>query len=128
MFFLECIESILGSFYFILPATSLSFLLKLVILVVLIRKTFTMDTVARPLFFLFAILVGNMFSDLAWILKLSQLLFLPEISYQIVLFIIRVAWIFLLVQFQSISLFIESLVTDQYSLPFRQKVLDYFLR
>jgi len=123
MFFLEFFESILSSFYFILLATSLSFFLKLVILVILIRKTMKMDAIARPLFFLFAILVGNMFSDLAWVLKLSQLLFLPQISYQIVLFIIRIAWVFFLVQYQSISLFIESLVTDNYVLPLRQKLL-----
>src|SRR5438445_4629971 len=114
MFFLECIESILGSFYFILPATSLSFLLKLVILVVLVRKTLTMDTVARPVFFLFAILIGNMFSDLGWALKLFQSLFCPQLSYQIVLFIIRIAWVFFLVQCLSMSLFIESLVTNNY--------------
>jgi hypothetical protein len=79
MFFLEFFESILSSFHFILVATSLSFLLKMGILIALIRKTINMGTVARPLFFLFAILVGNMFSDLAWMLKLSQLLFSPKL-------------------------------------------------
>jgi transcriptional regulator of aromatic amino acid metabolism len=123
MFFLEFLESILSSFYFILLSTSLSFLLKLGFLIALIRKMLRMQTVARPLFFLFAILVGNMFSDLSWVLKLSQLLFLPQISYQIVLFVIRIAWVFFIVQYQSISLFIESLVTDNYVISFRQKFL-----
>jgi len=122
MFFLEYIELILGSFYFILPATFLSFLLKLGILVALIKKTVNIDSITRPFAFLVAILVGNMFSDLAWIVKLAQILFLPQLSYQIVLFVIRIAWIFLLVQFQSMSLFIESLVTDYYIIPLRQKV------
>ncbi len=122
MFFLEFLESILSSFYFILSATSLSFLLKSGILVALISKTVNMKRVARPLFFLVAILVGNMFSDLAWVLKLSQSLFFPQLSYQIVLFIIRIAWVFFIVQYQSMSLFIESLVTDCYILPLRQKI------
>ncbi|HSC24796.1 MAG TPA: sigma 54-interacting transcriptional regulator [Candidatus Babeliales bacterium] len=78
---------------------------------------------AKPLFFLFTILIGNMFSDLAWILKLSQELFFPQLGYQIVLLIIRIAWIFFLVQYQSISLFIESLVVDSYYIPIRQKIL-----
>lgn len=125
MFFLEFIESILSSFYFILCSTSVSFLLKLGILVALIRKTVNMNTVVRPLFFLVAILVGNMFSDLAWVLKLSQELFLPQISYQIVLFIIRIAWVFFLVQYQSMSLFIESLVTTHYVFSIRQKILCF---
>ena len=51
MFFLECVESVLSSFYFILLATSLSFLLKLGILIALIRKTIGMESIARPLFF-----------------------------------------------------------------------------
>jgi len=122
MFFLEFFESILSSFYFILLATSISFLLKLGILVALIRKTFGAVRVERPLFFLFAILVGNMFSDLSWVLKLSQMLFFPQLSYSIVLFIIRMAWVFVLIQYQSMSLFIESLVTDYYIISLRQKI------
>ncbi len=125
MFFLEYIESILGSFYFILPATLLSFFLKLGILIALVRKTAHMERVIKPLFFLVAILIGNMFSDLAWILKLSQLLFLPQLSYQIILFIIRSAWIFFMVQYQSMSLFVESLVTDRYIISLRQKCLVF---
>ncbi len=123
MFFLDFFESILSSFHFILLATSLSFLLKLSFLIALIRKMVKMDTIARPLYFLFAILIGNMFSDLAWILKSFQLLFFPQLNYQIVLFIIRIAWIFFLVQYQSMSLFIESLVTDNYIIPLKQKIL-----
>ena len=122
MVFLEYIESILGSFYFILPATFLSFLLKLGILIALIRKTVGMNTIARPLFFLVAILIGNMFSDIAWVLKSCRELVLFQLSYQNSLFIIRIAWIFFIVQYQSMSLFIESLVTNQYVLPLRQKL------
>src|SRR5579863_3096355 len=121
MVFLEYIESILGSFYFILPATLLSFFLKSGILIALIRKTANMERVIKPLFFLVAILVGNMFSDLAWALKLSKLLFFPQLDYHIVLFIIRIAWCFFIVQYQSMSLFIESLVTNRYSMSRRQK-------
>lgn len=124
MFFLEFLESILSSFYFILFATTLSFLLKLGFLVALIRKVANMTFIVQPLFFLFAILIGNIFSDLAWILKLSQILFFPQVSYQIVLFIIRIAWVFVMVQYQSMSLFIENLVNQDYSVSFRQKILS----
>src|SRR5260370_24285769 len=120
MFFLEFFESILSSFYFILVATLVSFLLKSGILISLISKTVNRDKISRPLFFLFAILVGNMFSDLAWIVKSAQLLFFPQLSYKIVLFIIRIAWVFFLVQYQSMSLFMESLFTEHYIIPLRQ--------
>jgi transcriptional regulator of aromatic amino acid metabolism len=123
MFFLDFFESILSSFYFILFATFVSFVLKSGILISLITKTVKRDQITRPLFFLFAILVGNMFSDLSWIVKLSQLLFLPQLSYKIVLFVIRIAWVFFLVQYQAISLFMESLVTQHYVITLRQKLL-----
>lgn len=123
MFFLEFLESVIGSFQFILFATTISFLLKLSFLIALTRRIIKLDKVIRPLYFLFAIIIGNMFSDLAWILKLLQLLFLPEIKYQTVLFIIRIAWIFFIVQYQSISLFLESLVTNEYIICARQKIL-----
>src|SRR5579871_2823010 len=123
MVFLEFFESILSSFYFILSATSLSFLLKLAILVVLFRKAMKAAHLEKPLSFLSLVLIGNMFSDLAWMLKLSQILFLPQISYKIVLFVIRIAWIFFLVQYQSISLLIESLIIKHYRVSLRHKLL-----
>src|SRR5579872_4280363 len=122
MVFLEYVESILGSFYFILPATLLSFFLKLGILTALMRKTVTMDKAIKPLFFLGAILVGNMFSDIVWVLKSCRELYVFEFSYQYALFVVRIAWVFFIVQYQSMSLFIESLVTNHYTFPLRQKL------
>ena len=122
MFFLEYLEKILGSFYFILPATLVSFFLKLGILVALNRKIMVMDFIVYPLYFLIAILIGNMFSDLAWILESLREVFSSQFNYQIVLFIIRIAWVFFLVQYQSMSLFLESLVTNNYIFSLRQKL------
>lgn len=122
MFFLEFLESILSSFYFILCTTFLSFFLKISFLIALIRKIARMETVIGPLYFLFAILIGSMFSDLAWMLKLLQLLFIPQLNYQIVLFVVRIAWVFVIIQYQSMSLFLESLVTNKYIIVFRQKI------
>jgi transcriptional regulator of aromatic amino acid metabolism len=120
MIFLEYFESVLSSFYFILPIASLSFLLKLGIFITLVRKTVSMDIVARPLFFLVAILVGNMFSDFAWVIKLIQSLFLPGLGYKIVLFFIRIAWVFFIIQYHALALFLEILVDKNYTLPKRQ--------
>jgi transcriptional regulator of aromatic amino acid metabolism len=122
MVFLEYVESILGSFYFILPATLLSFFLKLGILTALMSKTVKMDRAIKPLFFLVVILIGNMFSDIAWVVKSFQELNLFHVSYQLGSFIVRIAWVFFIVQYQSMSLFIESLVTNQYIYPLRQKL------
>jgi transcriptional regulator of aromatic amino acid metabolism len=103
-----------------LPTASLSFLLKLGILATLVSKTVSMDTIARPLLFCFVILVSNMFSDFAWIIKLIQSLFMPELAYKIVLFFIRIAWVFFIIQYHTLSLFLETLVDQHYKVPKRQ--------
>ena len=123
MFFLDFFESILSSFYFILFATLVSLILKSGILLILTKKTVNMVQAGKPLCFLFVILISNMFSDLAWVVKLSQLLFFPQLSYKIVLFIIRIAWVFVIMQYQGLALFLESLVTDSYVIPWRHRIL-----
>ena len=86
----------------------------------MIRKTVSMDTIARPLLFCFVILVSNMFSDFAWIIKLVQSLFMPELAYKIVLFFIHIAWVFFIIQYHALSLFLETLVDQHYKVPKRQ--------
>ena len=122
MFFLEYIEYFFGSYPFIFATTCGSFILKACLLIALLRKTIGSATVERPLIFLLATLIGNMFSDFAWMIKLTQTLFIPQLSYSIVLFFIRIAWVFFIIQYQSLALFIESLVTQRYQLPMRQKL------
>src|SRR5438132_795063 len=121
MFFLEYIECLFGSNQFIFATSCCSFILKSCLLYILLRKTFGSITVEKPLYFLLATLIGNMFSDFAWIIKLIKTLFVPQLSYYAVLFFIRIAWVFSIIQYQSLALFIESLVTQHYSLPKRQK-------
>ena len=122
MIFLEYIESILNNFYFIFFANLSSFILKACILILLIIKSFFPFKIERPLFFLLLIIISNMFSDFAWIIKLWQMLFFPQLNYQVTLFITRIAWIFAITQYQTIALFLESLVVQKYQIPLRQKI------
>ncbi len=46
----------------------------------------------------------------AWILKLIRQLWIPSFDYRVYLFWLRIAWAFLIVQYQALALFIESLV------------------
>ena len=122
MFFLEYFESVFGNFYFIFGATCLSFILKACFLCALAMVSRRVVVAKGSWFFLVLILISNMISDFAWILKLFQELFFSTLSYKVVLFVIRIAWIFFIIQYQALSLFIESLVYQQYQLPLRQKI------
>ncbi|HLC06975.1 MAG TPA: sigma 54-interacting transcriptional regulator [Candidatus Babeliales bacterium] len=78
--------------------------------------------VGKHFYFLLAIIVGNMFSDFAWMMKLSKILFLSQLDYKLVLFFVRIAWIFFIIQYQALALFIENLVIQKYTFPLRQKL------
>jgi len=120
MFFIKYLELFFGSYQFIFAATLGSFILKLCLLFVLIRRTVSLEKIERPVLFLLTILISNMFSDFAWIIKFIQLLFLPQLSYTIIIFFIRIAWIFFIIQYQALALFLESLVSKNYKINKRQ--------
>jgi len=112
MFFIEYIEWFFNNFYFIFTATFGSLCLKLCILFFLIHRTISLRKIERPFFFLFIIIISNMFSDFAWVLQLSKILFFPQLNYKIILFFTHIAWMFFIIQYQSLVLFIESLVVQ----------------
>ena len=66
------------------------------------------------LFFIISI-AGSLFGDIAWVIKLAHHLFIIPIDYSVVTFFIRIAWGFVIVQYQSLSLFIESLPSKQFT-------------
>lgn len=122
MFFLDLLEQVFNNFFFIFITTNLSFFLKLYLLAVLFRQVLRSAIIGRHFFFLVAIIIANMFSDFAWIMKLSKILFIPELDYKLVLFFVRIAWIFFIVQYQILALFIENLVVQEYRFSIRQKI------
>jgi transcriptional regulator of aromatic amino acid metabolism len=121
MFFLEFLESFFNNFFFIFITTSCSFLLKSYLLAILVRQAAKSSSIGQHTYFLVTIIVANMFSDFAWIMKLSKILFLPQLDYKLVLFSVRIAWIFFIVQYQALAVFIENLVLQQYRLSIHQK-------
>lgn len=77
----------------------------------------------KLLFFLLGTIIGSLFGDAAWIIKLLRTISFPEISYSTVLFFIRVSWAFLIVQYHSLALFIQSLSEKHFKL----KWINYIL-
>ncbi len=68
-----------------------------------------------PLWFLFISIISAIVCDISWFVKLIQVLFIP-MPYYIVVFFIRLAWAFLVIQYYSLSLFLESLTNAQFML------------
>src|SRR5437667_712309 len=123
MFLLEFFGDVLGSFQFIFIATCASLLLKIFFLFVLTKKASYSNATKLQWSLLTLILISSVFIDFAWFIKLIQLLFYPDMKYQIILFSLRIGWMFFVILYYTLALFIESLTEKQYCFPLRQRIL-----
>lgn len=113
---LEIFFEALASPHVLLSAILISFSIKIYFLCILIPKGLRAFKIHIPWVFLLGIMVGSMFGDIAWIVKLFREIWWPDSSYSAVTFCIRLAWGFLILQYQSLALFIESLTEKQFKL------------
>ena len=67
--------------------------------------------------------MDSMFGDIAWIIKLLREIAFPHIPYLTVIFFIRIAWAFVILQYQSLSFFIQSLVEKNFTFNQLHKLL-----
>ena len=108
---------------FLFTVIMLSIGIKAYLLSVFVPYGLYSDTIKRQWFFLLGIficsLVGN---DLIWFLKLVRSLFINSFSYSVLVFFIRISWIFFIFQYQFLALFIESLTKKEHSFNFFQKI------
>jgi len=116
------ITSTIESYPFLLVAITLSFLFKLFIFSNIIKQLLRTTTRLSLWILLAIILLANMTSDIAWMIKIVTILFIPATDYRIMLFIIRIAWAFAIIQYQALALFLENLVAQNYKLPIHQKI------
>jgi transcriptional regulator with PAS, ATPase and Fis domain len=89
-------------------------LVKIFFLRYLIPFGLRLPKIQTPWFFAIGILGGSLFGDIAWMIKLGREIFIPGSSYAPVTFFIRIAWGFLIIQYHSLALFIESLTEKNY--------------
>ena len=68
------------------------------------------------------VLIGSMAGELAWVIKLFRLFFAPIIPYGLIIFFVRIAWAFLILQYQALGLFLESLTEKKHSIKLVQKI------
>jgi len=125
--FLLTIYSLIDNSYFLLFTTSLGFCFKVGILLFLtLRHVTTKDESKKPWVTLFMVTVSGSLVDLAWICKLTHMLFVPFIPYKYILFFIRIAWSFNTIQYLFLGLFIEQLSNKKHYFSLHQKVFFAF--
>lgn len=106
--------TVLKSEIFLFTIISISLITKLIIIGFLLKKCLSIG-IKRPLLFIFSVLISNTFSDIAWFVNLLDscifnMLGDYHIDYKYILMFARIGWAFAIVQYQSLALFLDSLV------------------
>ncbi len=123
---LEFFWSLVKGLEFLFFVETIAFFAKLYFLFFLITKALRSKNLSTPLYLLLALLFNGAFGDFVWIIKLFRELWYPLLDYSYIVFFIRLGWAFNVLQFQSLSLFVESLVDKKYKINLRQKTLLVF--
>ncbi|MGB8366916.1 MAG: sigma 54-interacting transcriptional regulator [Candidatus Babeliales bacterium] len=122
MNFLADIESIIGNHFFVLITIISSLLLKL-LLIILTNSQLVNTRETKLLRFLLLIILGsNILSDISWIQELLQSMSILTINPHIKIFIGRIAWGCVSIQYQGLALFLEILATHKLKLNIHQKL------
>ena len=97
----------LGAFPFLLFVITVSFSVKGIVLFFLAKRGLQKSKSVLPWLLLLFVVVGSMLEDFSWIIKLVQILIIPAIDYKIVLFFIRIAFLYILILFSVFIIFIS---------------------
>jgi transcriptional regulator with GAF, ATPase, and Fis domain len=101
-----------------------AFSIKAYLLINLIfKKTYSISA-RLPYFFIIGVLVSTFIQDTDWVSMLITKLFLYETDsiLHVRVFWMRISWAFTIMQYQFITLFMESLVSNNYKINIRQKI------
>ncbi|MBI2775013.1 sigma 54-interacting transcriptional regulator [Candidatus Dependentiae bacterium] len=113
---------IISSNPFLLAVAITALICKTFLFAMTITHGIRASKIQRPWFFLVPVLIGAMFSDIAWITSTSYRLFFSNLDYRPFLFIIRLAWALTIIQYQSLCFFLESLTEKDRRLRLHQKI------
>ncbi len=116
------INQFLGDYQFLLAAEILALFLKSYVLVSITVWGLRSSKIQRTWIYFVSMIIGSIVIDFGWVIKLIELLFIAKMDYRVQIFFIRFAWIFAIVQYQSLALFIENLIERKSRLNIRQKI------
>ena len=105
--------------YFVLAMDIVSFALKTFIFVSLSIHTYIKSKKKLPSFFLLLAIFSGALIDLGWISTFSNRMHYPLFDFKIHMFLCRLGWAFLVLQYHCMVLLLETLLTKNYKLLLR---------
>lgn len=131
MIFLETLglylSVVLNNPHFLLGIFLITLSIKAYLLINLFfKKTYSIAS-RLPYFFIIGVLICTFIQDTDWVSMLINKLFLHETEslLRVRVFWMRVSWAFTMMQYQFITLFMESLVSKDYKIRIRQKIFIF---
>lgn len=123
MFIVDFLHFIFSDRWLLLLAVSASCFVKIYLLCVLIPHGLRVRFMHKQWLFLIGTIAGALFADLSWMAMLLNLIYRPHFPYQVAVFGFRISWAMVIVQYQSLILFIESLTAKKMRLHWLHKIL-----
>lgn len=108
---------------FLLFAICFSLSLKFYTFWFLAAQGFQSPAILKPWMLLLVVLFGSAFGDIAWLIKLVRFLADTDSLYSTLVFFIRISWGFLIIQYQALGFFMESLTAKNLRLNIWRKLL-----
>lgn len=108
--------------YFVLAMDIVSFALKTFIFVSLSIHTYIKSKKKLPSFFLLLAIFSGALIDLGWISTFSNRMHYPLFDFKIHMFLCRLGWAFLVLQYHCMVLLLETLLTKNYKLLLRRNI------
>lgn len=119
--FIFSFYTILQSPYFLFSVLCFAIGVKFHYVAQLVLTLWKKNIILQPLLFLLISMTSALICDVAWLIKLSQSLFI-SMPYFVVVFFIRIAWAFLAIQYQSLALFLQALTQPQFTFKTYHKI------
>lgn len=110
--------------YFCFSVQGISFVFKLSLLSMFTSQFIKNKKIPYQWIYLFIALLGSTIEDFSWVISLSRFTFFPSIDYRYTLSIVRLAWSFNIIMYQSFALFIESFIQKDDTISFHQKIFS----
>ena len=112
----------INTYQFVFCIELISFITKAILLCIILLQGLRSRKTHIAWFFLLLVFIGSMFSNIAWIISVLHKLFLKNIDYRLVVFIIRIAWAFSIIFYQGLACLIESLSSINPTFRWHQKI------
>ncbi len=117
------IYNYINSYPFLLAVVLISVITKTGLLIMTILYGLRSPKLYKSWFFLIPILIGAMFTDLSWIASTCYRLFFNGSDYRYCLAMLRLAWATTIIQYQSLSIFLENILERSYTIRPHHKIL-----